>query len=48
MPCIILLPMTLGILGVQLVQPVSDFCTILLSMAILLPFLKKLKTGYME
>lgn len=42
-PCVLLLPPVLGLLGVELVQAVSDFCTFLVSIPFALGFLKAVK-----
>ncbi len=45
LPLIFLLPTVWGMTGVQLVQPIADFCTIVLSACVLIPYLHKLKQG---
>lgn len=45
LPAILLLPRLWGMVGLQLVQPVSDLCSFALSIPILLPVLRELKDG---
>lgn len=42
-PCVLLLPPVLGLLGVELVQAVSDFCTFLISIPFAIGFIKSIK-----
>lgn len=43
-PVIALLPSFVGIVGVQIAQPIADILTFLLSLAYILPFLKRLRS----
>jgi hypothetical protein len=43
-PVIALLPGLVGLAGVQLAQPIADVLTFVLSLAYILPFLKKLRS----
>ncbi|MGE4583970.1 MAG: MATE family efflux transporter [Sphaerochaeta sp.] len=43
-PVVSLLPLFIGLQGVQLAQPIADIATFILSLAYILPFLKKLRT----
>ena len=42
-PSVLLLPPLLGLLGVQLAQPVSDFCSLLMTVPLTLRVLQDLK-----
>ena len=42
-PCVLLLPPVLGLLGVELVQAVADFCTFLVSIPFAIGFLRSVK-----
>ena len=43
-PCVLLLPTFLGMWGVVLSQPVSDLCTFALTIILMTPVLKELRT----
>jgi Na+-driven multidrug efflux pump len=43
-PVIALLPGLVGIVGLQLAQPIADVLTFVLSLAYILPFLKRLQS----
>lgn len=43
-PVIALLPLFIGLRGVQIAQPIADILTMLLSLAYILPFMKKLRS----
>ena len=43
LPLITVLPMAMGLLGIQLVQPIADFCTFILALILQTDLLKKIK-----
>jgi len=43
-PVVVLLPKLMGLLGIQLSQPIADVCTFVLSLFCIIPFLKLLTT----
>lgn len=47
-PCILLLPRVVGLLGVQTAQALSDFCTFLVTVPFLLLFLRRLRAWEQE
>lgn len=45
LPLILLLPMTFGLLGVQICQPIADVLTFVIAIPLVLPTLRFLRRG---